>query len=33
MAGRNVLNKGLNAYSNQGPGVGTAYIMGMILRW
>jgi hypothetical protein len=25
-----VLDKGLNAYSNQGPGVGTAYIMGMI---
>lgn len=25
-----VLDKGLNAYSNQGPGVGTAYIMGII---
>ncbi len=25
-----VLDRGLNAYSNQGPGVGTAYIMGMI---
>ncbi len=30
IGGHYVLNKGLGAHSEQGPGVGTAYIMGLI---
>lgn len=31
IAGHYAMEKGMSAYSEQGPGIGTAYIVGMML--